>query len=294
VKAIQVQNYEALPVPADHRQRTVRLFNEHSKGILTEQTVRAYLAAIKAGEIRRKDGGRLKPNSVVSYVVGLKSAIKENSDSIELHRKLDLLFKKAAPSVSKSIDRDETLTPAELQRLEAEGTPKLKATFRFLALTGLRISEALAIELSDCAIHSDRVKIAVTGKGNKSRKVTVPRKVFESVREAFQSKTFLFQNHHHRSRQGRYTRERFWQLISEHSENTIGRRIHPHTLRHANATTLLAMGFTLKQVADHLGHARVGTTAQIYDQNRMDFDSIMNLQAVFDGKATKQRRKRTA
>ena len=281
----------ALPVPPDHRGRAVALFNEYSQGQLSEASVRSFFAALKGGSIRKKDGSRFRPNTVASYVAALKSAIKQSSDSIELHQKLDVLFRKAAPKVEKAIDRDETLSPEELRKLEASASPKLKATLRFLGLSGLRISEALSIELSDCEIKKDRVRLSILGKGNKARKVDVPRTAFDAVREAFQSQRVLFQNHHHRARNGHYTRQRFWQLITEHSEEALGRRIHPHTLRHANATALLAAGATLKEVSVHLGHAQVSTTAAIYDENRLQFQSILELEQVFNGKATKQRRK---
>ena len=41
------------------------------------------------------------------------------------------------------------------------------------------------------------------------------------------------------------------------------RRYGPHGLRHAGATYLLAEGFTLKQIGDHLGHTMVRAT-EIY------------------------------
>jgi hypothetical protein len=41
------------------------------------------------------------------------------------------------------------------------------------------------------------------------------------------------------------------------------RRFGPHGLRHAGATYLLAEGFTLKQIGDHLGHTMVRAT-EIY------------------------------
>ena len=37
----------------------------------------------------------------------------------------------------------------------------------------------------------------------------------------------------------------------------------PHSLRHASATNLLAEGFTLKEIGDHLGHTSVRAT-EIY------------------------------
>jgi integrase/recombinase XerD len=39
-----------------------------------------------------------------------------------------------------------------------------------------------------------------------------------------------------------------------------GREWHPHALRHACARHLLASGFTLKRISDHLVHASIRST----------------------------------
>jgi len=54
----------------------------------------------------------------------------------------------------------------------------------------------------------------------------------------------------------------FQRIVSKHSSNSIGRSIHPHTLRHTFATRLLSKS-NLRIVQQVLGHKNIQTT-QIY------------------------------
>jgi len=74
-----------------------------------------------------------------------------------------------------------------------------------------------------------------------------------------------------------YITERFYKLIRKHGLP----QIRFHDLRHSAATMLLANGFSLKEIQEYLGHADIGTTANIYGHllfkakqnmaDRMDF-----------------------
>lgn len=273
----------ALPVPTDYRRPAVELFNHHLAGPISEASVARFIDELRAGNISRPDGQPFRAATVARYIADLKDAISKGSDSIRFRSELDRLFRGSAPKVEKRIHKDETLTPAEIRRLERGGDARTKAAARFLALSGMRISEALNVHLSDCKIGRREVLIRVIGKGRKERTVPVTRESFDAVRKAFDSKDYLFQNHHHTSRDGRFTRQRWHQIISGLGQKVLDRQIHPHTFRHATATNLLAAGWTLKAVASHLGHARVSTTAEIYDENTLPFRAIQRLEKAING-----------
>ena len=57
-----------------------------------------------------------------------------------------------------------------------------------------------------------------------------------------------------------YITERFNRLLKRHGLP----HIRFHDLRHSAATMLLASGFSLKEIQEWLGHADIGTTANIY------------------------------
>jgi integrase len=54
-------------------------------------------------------------------------------------------------------------------------------------------------------------------------------------------------------------------------------RYGPHALRHANATHLLARGFSLKEIGDHLGHRLSKTTAVYAKVNLTGLREVANL-----------------
>jgi len=74
-----------------------------------------------------------------------------------------------------------------------------------------------------------------------------------------------------------YITERFIKIIQKHGLP----KIRFHDLRHSAASLLLANGFSLKEIQEYLGHADIGTTANIYGHllfkakqnmaDRMDF-----------------------
>ena len=50
-----------------------------------------------------------------------------------------------------------------------------------------------------------------------------------------------------------------------------------HALRHACATRLLAQGFSLKEIGDHLGHRAPNTTARYAKVNLTGLREVANL-----------------
>jgi integrase/recombinase XerC len=144
-----------------------------------------------------------------------------------------------------------------------------KAILETLYATGLRVSELVAMELSDID-GSDEIR--TLGKGNKERIVLLGRAAMEAIAEylagsrtelASKAKArsdALFLNH----RGGRLTARSVGRMVDHYVEKVSDSlKISPHTLRHTFATHLLAGGADLRAVQELLGHTSAATT-QIY------------------------------
>jgi integrase/recombinase XerC len=149
--------------------------------------------------------------------------------------------------------------------------------FELLYGCGLRISELAGLNLDDF----DRTErwIRVRGKGRKERQVPYGGKAqaalekYLQVRAANAGERGLLMNHRGARLSDRGARgivKLYARLISGDAS------LHPHSLRHAYATHLLADGADLRSIQELLGHARLATT-QKYTQV-----SLTDLMAVYD------------
>ena len=171
------------------------------------------------------------------------------------------------------------LSPDEAGRLmEIGATDPLavrdKAIMELLYSSGLRLSELTGLAPDDVSFRDATVR--VTGKGAKTRIVPVGRYALAALRAwlternrlAATGETALFLN-----RNGGPLSARSVQLRLERwaAKRGLGRRVHPHALRHSFASHLLQSSGDLRAVQDMLGHASISTT-QVYTQ--LDFQHL--------------------
>lgn len=151
------------------------------------------------------------------------------------------------------------------------------AIFEFLYGCGLRVSELVGLNLDDI----DRTErwLRVRGKGRKERQVPYGAKAEAALerylpeRKAKPAEMALFVNH----RGGRLTTRGVSLIVKLYATSlSSDPSVHPHSLRHAYATHLLADGADLRAIQELLGHARLSTT-QKYTQV-----SLTDLIAVYD------------
>lgn len=128
---------------------------------------------------------------------------------------------------------------------------------------GLRISEAVAVKLSD--IDSQRMLLRVEqGKGGKDRYAMLSPGLLQLLRAYFRilhpAGPWLFPSwrpHLHLSAGAVQTACReAWQ------QSGLGKRVTPHMLRHSFATHLLERGVDTRVIQVLLGHSRIDTTAR--------------------------------
>ena len=137
------------------------------------------------------------------------------------------------------------------------------ALFTLLYGCGLRIAEALALNVRDAPKPDETGMLRVVGKGSKERIVPV----LSAVREAIAA----WLRHHPDRQPGSplFLGTRGKRLDAAVAQRTLRnfRRLNglpehatPHALRHSFATHLLAEGADLRSIQDLLGHASLSTT----------------------------------
>ena len=173
----------------------------------------------------------------------------------------------------------EVLSVAEVERLLETKTADTPAGIRDRALlellyaAGLRISEAVGLDLDD--IDLNEAVVRVIGKGDRERQVPVGdiAIVWITLYVAEVRPGWLEQRPGERRHGGplflsvrgeRLDRRRAWEMLVAAAESaSLKEGISPHTLRHSFATHLLEGGADLRIVQELLGHASINTT-QLY------------------------------
>ena len=132
---------------------------------------------------------------------------------------------------------------------------------------GLRVSELSELKLG--RFDQARGRIQAVGKGNKERLVPIGELTQEHLREYLQARAkvvnqagsgFLFCGPKGKS----LTRQAVWKLVKKYCRLAgVSTKLHPHSLRHAFATELIAGGADLRSVQVLLGHSSI-TTTEIY------------------------------
>jgi len=156
----------------------------------------------------------------------------------------------------------EVPTPSEVRRLlDAVADPTQSAVLRVLYGSGLRLSEALALEPRDIDSAAGMLHVR-RGKGARPRRALLGDSLLSALRAYWRTVRppgpWLFGGR----AAGRPLSPRSVQhaLHRACSEAGIDRRVTPHTLRHAFATELLKAGSDLRTIQLLLGHRSLRTT----------------------------------
>ena len=154
------------------------------------------------------------------------------------------------------------LDPEEVARfLEAAPGPKYKAAFAAAYGAGLRVSEVVALKVSD--IDSRRMLIRVEqGKGRKDRHAMLSPQLLELLRDWYRiarPRLWLFPGRD--PLQPLTTRQLNRAVHAAAHIAEINKRVTPHTLRHSFATHLLEQNIDIRVIQVLLGHAKLDTTA---------------------------------
>ncbi len=157
----------------------------------------------------------------------------------------------------------EYLEQAEVEAL-IRAAPNPQAALLMLTQwrSGLRVTEALALEASDLVLESDRPTLRVRqGKGSKTRLVPVHPELSGAYRTVL---AFGGRREGRIVEAGRTTAWRWTAEAKKRAEElgaiAPGRKVSTHTLRHSAARHWLAHGVPINIVSRWLGHKSLTTT----------------------------------
>jgi len=200
----------------------------------------------------------IRPPSINGSVAALRFFFTVTLDRPEMARHLTFVREpRKLPAV---------LSPEEVARLlEAAPGPKYKAALSAAYAAGLRVSEVVALKVSD--IDSERLLLRIEqGKGRKDRFAMLSPQLLELLRDWYRIArpvVWLFP--------GRdpilplTTRQLARTVHAAANMAGIKKRVTPHTLRHSFATHLLEQKTDVRLIQVLLGHAKLDTT-MLYTQ----------------------------
>jgi integrase/recombinase XerD len=155
--------------------------------------------------------------------------------------------------------------------------------------TGARVQEILDIRLCDLQLDKP-YQIRLIGKGRKERICPLWPQVAELLKELItkrgmaQPEERVFLNHRKQplTRYGiRYLLTKYCELAKKHTPTLVGKRLHPHSMRHSTAVHLLKSGVDIVTISHWLGHSSINTTHR-YASVDLDMKREAINKATFD------------
>jgi integrase/recombinase XerC len=169
-----------------------------------------------------------------------------------------------------------------------------RALLELIYSSGLRISEAIGLDLADLDLVEREVR--VTGKGQKRRIVPVGRYAVETMRSwlpvrvrcTSPEERAVFVGRRGQRLSVRAVQKRMYEWGIRQG---MDQRLHPHMLRHSFASHLLESSGDLRAVQELLGHADI-TTTQVY--THLDFQHLAKVYDATHPRAGRMRGQRGA
>ena len=165
--------------------------------------------------------------------------------------------------------------------------PRDRAILELLYAAGLRVSELTGLNLADMD-QKDKM-LRVRGKGNKERIVPYGEKAAQALKAYWPVRDSLLQAREEAGRGAganavflnyrgdRLTQRSIGRIVKKYVKLVnVNWDLHPHSLRHAFATHLLADGADLRAIQELLGHQSLSTT------QKYTHASIRQLMDIYD------------
>jgi len=276
------------PYTIDSYRRDLQLAVQffHEQNICSWKKLNTHEVRYFAAHLRRKNNSSRTIGRRLSALRTLcEYLIRE--DLLQNNPAVDVRAPKTRHQLPQTLDVDQV---SQLLECSVSGPLLIRdqALLELLYSSGLRLSESVALDVSDLDLNTGIVR--VTGKGRKTRIVPVGKKAQGALRRWLETRqTFvsqdefaLFIGKHGKRLSGRAVQKRLdaWAV-----QRGLEHKLHPHMLRHSFASHLLESSGDLRAIQELLGHADIKTT-QIY--THLDFQ---HLAQVYDKAHPRARKK---
>jgi integrase/recombinase XerC len=281
-------------------------------GKITHQIIREYIGHLHSQGLQKSSIARKLASlrSFFKYCVR-EGMLKENParlvptpklpkriPSVLSAEEMNGFLNQLAEPAKPSIDRKPAFRSSEATRLAKRSTSedevlllkRDRALLELLYAAGLRVSELTGLNLADMDRREKMLR--VRGKGNKERIVPYGGKAQEALEAYWPVREQLLQQSGpgRRQRGPAHNEAIFLNYAGRRlSQRSVGRIVkkyvrlanvnwdlHPHSLRHAFATHLLADGADLRAIQELLGHQSLSTT------QKYTHASIRQLMDIYD------------
>lgn len=275
IRSELIENYSKLLHKKNYAPQTEKAYLHHLNLFLD------YIKNEKVSEVNSKVlldyFNNLKKEKLFSY-----SSMKQSLASIRflyldvLRKEIDFDF---FIKMKKPNSLPNVLTINEVKKIVSSiDNLKHRAIISTIYSCGLRISEAVNLEIKDIDSSSMTIKI-VNAKGKNDRYVMLSPKLLELLREYFveyKPKKYLFVGQFGDSYSARSIQQIFNKAVKIAG---IKKRVTVHSLRHSFASHLLDNGTDIRFIQELLGHKHLSTT-QIY--THINPVSVKKIKSPFD------------
>ena len=183
-----------------------------------------------------------------------------------------------SPKIGETLPK--ALTPEDVEKLlsfkpKTFSDARDKAFLELLYSSGLRVSEAVSVNIS--SFESDFNFVKVLGKGNKERMIPVGKYAKDAIvtwlnirDNNINSTDALFTNRYGNRISVRAMQQRIYKISVAQGMSPVS----PHMLRHSFATHILESSGDLRSIQEMLGHSSLSTT-QIY--TKLNFQQLAKI-----------------
>ncbi len=146
---------------------------------------------------------------------------------------------------------EDLITESEMLILEKNLPLKKFLICLFLFVTGVRASEMCSIRPSDCIVRDNEVEIKINGKGRRKRYIIIPKELYFTILNKFNSVNFLFET----KNKTKFRSDSLGKYVSRFAKNILGRRVYPHLFRHSFITNQIKKNVTATALAEYVGNS---------------------------------------